>query len=671
MNSWRLSRGTAAVVLSLTFVLTLGFGPEDSPLKFVDETTLGLTLEKATQGTSVVACNFGKDALTSLEARLVGFDFPTKAGMREPTTIPAELGPGACQKVPVRVEKGKSQSLAADPGRYQGLLVLSTEQTGSIARQVIVEVPTATITSAAKPIWVTKYSPSVLAGHLPPATRKIELPLKLKNAESLSVERNQPLGVLSGGAGDGQAKVFADGTFEGKPDRTGVISVPVRVKGLEGVGTYSGTLTAGGVDFEEQLLLSDTLWWAVVCVVIGLVSSVLLLLITKRLWPVASLKDRANRLGDKYEKSLKAFKGRLEETEQALRVAGSSRKEAEEVKKELKGYEIDARNIESYRNSFIRHFEDYVGDSFFVDTSSQEYKDVFALLESAEADARHLGSRDGFGKALKDLAVCLDSFARFLRDDLRPKRSPALAVSAAAPLKGGELKANAAKEISARARERVDLIATWRKSATRVRRYEVWAALLAEKLKHRKPWPPKEDAEKLTLVAAKIVEAENELLDAEDASALKDLGTAEDLEEAYEVLAGLGAKYDVWPPIKPLSSPATLSAAPFQNPDAPKDKLAIEPLVDEAEHELPSPPTKTVSMEPVFGNAWAALALVLGVLLAVLGVLATQVYPAAGTPFGTTKDYLAAIAAGAAGPAVAQFLQGPLTTFLTRLRPGA
>jgi hypothetical protein len=662
----------AAIVLALVFVLTLGFGPADSTLKFVDETPLALTLEKATQGTPVVVCNFGQDTLTSLEARLVGFDFPAEAGMSEPTEIPAELEPGACQKVPVRAQEGLKESLTAKPGRYQGLLVLSTEQTGRVVRQVIVEAPAAIITPAAKPVWVTKYSPSVLAGRLPPANRDIKLPLKLKNAASLSVARNQPLGVLSGGTGDGQARVFADKALEEKrPNKSGVISVPVRVKGLEGVGTYTGTLTVGGVDFEEQLLLSDTLWWAVVCVLIGLVSSVLVLLITKRLWPAANLKDRANRLEDKYEKSLKAFKDRLGETEQALRVAGASRKEAEEVKKELKGYELDAHNIQNFRDAFIHQLEDYVGDSFFVDTSSQEYKDVFALLESAEADARHLGSRDGFGKALMDLAVCLDGFARFLKNELRPKRPPALAVSAAAPLKGGELKANAAKEVSARAKERVDLIATWRNSATRVRRYEAWAALLAEELKHAKPWPPKEDANKLTLASAKVVEAENELLDAEDASALKDLGTAEDLKEAYGALASLGAKYDVWPPIKPLSSPKTLTAAPFQDPNAPEDELAIEPLVDEAEQELPSPPTKTVSMRPVFGKAWAALALGLGMLLAILGVLATQVYPAAGMPFGTTKDYLAAIVAGATGPVVALFLQGPLTTFLTRLRPGA
>jgi hypothetical protein len=671
MNLRRLSGRTAPIILPLALVLTLGFGPADSPLKFVDETPLDLTLEKATQGTSVVVCNFGQDPLTNMEARFVGFDFPTEKGMREPKTIPAGLGVGSCQKVPVRAEESLKQSLLAKPGRYQGLLVLSTEQTGRVVRQVIVEAPAATISSAAKPVWVTTKSPSVLAGNRSPVTRKIDLPLKVKNAKSLSVKREQSLGVLSGGEGDGQAKVFATKKLKEAPDSSGVVSVPVRVEGLEGVGTYSGTLTAGGVDFEEQLVLSDSLGWAVGCVAIGLFISILLLVITKRSWPVATLKGRAKRLSADYKTALAAFKGQLDESKQALEDAGSDPNEAEAVKERLEGYELDTDDVENYRKNFVYHLKAYIKDSFFVDTSSQVYKDVFALLETAESDARHLGSQDGFGKALKDLAVCLDGFCRFLRNELRPKRPPALATSAAAPLRGGKLKANAAKEVSARAKESVSLIASWCDSAKRVRRYEAWAKLLDEKLEHTRPWPPKEDADKLVLAAAKVVEAENELLDAENASVLKDLGTDQDLKEAYETLASLGAKYDVWPPIKPLSSPATLFAAPFQDHNAPVDVLAIKPLVAKPQHELPSPPTKMVSIRPVFGNAWAALALVLGVLLAVVGVLATQVYPAAGTPFGTTKDYLAAIVAGATGPAVVQFLQGPLTTFLTRLRPGA
>jgi hypothetical protein len=65
MNWRRLSGGIAAIILSLALVLTLGFGPAGSPLEFVDETPLDLTLEKATQGTAVVVCNFGQDLTVS------------------------------------------------------------------------------------------------------------------------------------------------------------------------------------------------------------------------------------------------------------------------------------------------------------------------------------------------------------------------------------------------------------------------------------------------------------------------------------------------------------------------------------------------------------------------------------------------------------------------------
>jgi hypothetical protein len=42
-----------------------------------------------------------------------------------------------------------------------------------------------------------------------------------------------------------------------------------------------------------------------------------------------------------------------------------------------------------------------------------------------------------------------------------------------------------------------------------------------------------------------------------------------------------------------------------------------------------------------------------------------------GTAFGTTKDYLAAITAGATGTTLANFLQTRLSSLLTRLRPGS
>jgi hypothetical protein len=179
-----------------------------------------------------------------------------------------------------------------------------------------------------------------------------------------------------------------------------------------------------------------------------------------------------------------------------------------------------------------------------------------------------------------------------------------------------------------------------------------------------------------------VADGKNELLDAEDAAALTALSTNSDLRKAYNSIAHLGKKYGV----------STESAREEQALEATAEDEAQLLEAQRAGQEVGVEPPKltigswvhdandvTVTEEPVtvtdidphagFLPPWVLPAL--GGIVALVAVLVAEIYPEGGEPFGTTKDYLAAFVAGATGTAVAQFLQGPLAAFVTRLRPGA
>jgi hypothetical protein len=204
------------------------------------------------------------------------------------------LDSGDCTTVSVRTIQGLER---VGTGTYRGVVMLSANQVKPVARQVVVTVeePEKSVSAAGKPIRVTMrwpsnitridrpryapwpilinsltlYAPSTFLLKTPtyapwpwwPPEKQVELPLRSKGGAALDVKKGDTLGTLSGGFGDGYAKVIAaeklDGVESGRVRR-----LTVRIHGLEGVGTYTETLTIGGVDIDVELFVSDALPWA-------------------------------------------------------------------------------------------------------------------------------------------------------------------------------------------------------------------------------------------------------------------------------------------------------------------------------------------------------------------------------------------------------------------------
>ncbi len=720
---WR--HGPLALLMACA-MLSLGVGPEGSSLVFVEETPLELSLSEAQKGANLGVCNVGAKKLTKVKAQPKGFDPSLNADVKVTKETIGTLDPGDCRTVLVETVQGSAPGTPGT-GTYRGVVMLSANQVEPVARQVVVTVgePEKSIFVAAKPIRVTMwwpsnitridrpslarwpilmtyftpYAPYVRLMNYPvpyapwpwwPPEKQVELPLRSKGRVELEVKKKPALGTVSGGFGDGHATVVAAENFNGRVKSGGVHPLAVHVDGLEGVGTYTGTLTIDGVDTDVELFVSDALLWPFVFLLLGVALAGAALFLAKRLVPNSRLKRRCHDLKQRYKDALENFQDNnlLNRRKNALIEQGMSLKEADLTIDNLRTCGVCDTSVQEYQERFDQLLTDYRKENYFFDTGAEDYEQLLTTLESAESDSRHLGNPEGLGKSLQDLALALYRFEKYLREDLElhPTLRPALVKPAAAKLKGGPLKVRAAKEISEQAKVYTGLIADWRKSVKQIIRYYRWAALLEAIFKDMNP-KPEDDWKALQSATGRIVEALNELLDAEDAAALKELGAAEDLKEAYKTLATLGGKYCVWQaPVEPGTEVGVFRGATrifVQSPDSPNwaahclrpqsdpaSPQSIAALAASLPFESPSPRPPRVNVRRPTPIATTVLSIGLALVIA-LAVAFAAIYPATGAAFGTSKDYLAAITAGATGGTLSRFLQTPLTTLLTRLRPGS
>jgi hypothetical protein len=659
------------VALVFTLMFALGVGPEDSDLVFLDESPLQLVPETVEEGTDVAICNLGEQPLTNIAARATGFNLPAGKQLNVIGGRIGELPRGECEKVTLQAD----QDLGEDV--YQGLLTVSADEVKGIARQVVIGPPAPEkISAAAKPIRLLMWWPSNIT-RLGSPDKEFELPLKSEDAATLQTEAGETLGTLSGGFGDGHAEVVAADAISRSAEGGESFSLPVRVNDLDGVGTYTGTLTIDGAQFEPELFVSDSLLWALVPLLIGAGVGWFLLIELKKRWPMRTLRQRGRALQQTYADANEQFRTRSEEIGAALRAAGASDDDVREVVNNLNEYEVDLDRVLSYQNSFNAALDEYGKEITFVDTSTEGYKQIVAMLDDAEADARRLQDSEGLRRPLEDLALALHRLATYLESKFGEDRRPALSIAAAAPLKGKSLKVGATKELSDKAKGWTDLVAMWRMHAERLKFYEAWGANL-----ERKRCISVDDRKIFGGAIGTVAAGRNELLDAEDAAALIALSTSRELRQAYNSIAQLGKKYRVSP--EPASAPPAAQHRRLQRlqqrfrrtheealPDDRTD-LAVGRWVDAAKRvRFTEQPRTVTEMDPPVGRVPSWVLPALGGIVALLTVLVAEIYPDGGVTFGTTKDYLAAFVAGATGTAVAQFLQGPLAAFVTRLRPGS
>ncbi len=531
-------RRLTAVAIVVTAFLMVSLGSGIGPLVFEDDRLAIYTWEQVNAGVDVVVCNVGPDRLQSLRAELTGFNFQidkkfiSDRMVLNLSNVTTSLDAGICTQV--HFQKATNESIL-DPGEYKGLLVISGPNAGIIRRELTVYGPAPTkkpamVESVVDEITIIATRKSINLSGSPffgTVVDKPYVPLKSDSVgDNLSLPNNGTLiGVIYNNGNLGRVYV------NGKPDESldGIVLLPVRIDGLDAVGTYSGNVDVGGTgddmtSIKVQVKVTDYILWAIIAIIIGVLIPLLIMFYIQRWRPRSELNERRNLLAKKYEKADKEFR------EKPVNSAF------------IDYHAPNKESIGKYLIGFDNALNTYAQDNWLFDTASADFKKIIKMLDDVESDAQHFGDPEGFGKSLKDLYTALEGFDKFLSEEFPVDRQPALVKPSANLLRGDSLTVGATQKIVAKAKEYIDLINAWQVMAAQIKRYSLWSIRLSNK----KDDMTSGDWEVLQRASAKVLEAKNEILDAKDVNTLADLGAADDLKRAYGQLAYLGGRYGVW-----------------------------------------------------------------------------------------------------------------------------
>lgn len=212
-------------------------------------------------------------------------------------------------------------------------------------------------------------------------------------------------------------------------------------------------------------------------------------------------------------------------------------------------------------------------------------------------------------------------------------------------------------------------MAAWRDMAEQVGRYRFWAFMLSLVVDEQgdDAQTTESDAQRLRRARGRVQEAYQEMLDAESEANLLELGSAQDLDEAYAELATLGGRYGIWVPADWLVQIRVREA------DAPDQRNLMASFAD-----FRQGTTTFDSAEDLLRGLLGAAVGGFRQLVVVVGsrktldLVATTVSIAValaaglvtfyfGEPFGSTADYLTVIAAGTAASLLTKALTNALT----------
>jgi hypothetical protein len=258
------------IVAVVTGALIVNLGTTRATLVFEDDRPLKLTWEQAEAGVDVVVCNMGNVSLQFLQATLTGFNF--RVGEKvvsletvlKPISINSTLVGRVCTHVLIQAADGPTPDL----GEYKGLLVLADLGTGEIIRREVT-IELLPVERAVDDIVLTaiRGSQSLDTPYLPlkPSGPGVTLNLP-ENGTHIGIVYNE------GHIGN----VFVNG----EPDKSqkGVVLLPIRIEGLDAVGTYSGKLYLAGTGDDKgaipvKVKVTDNIGWAILAILIGFVIS--------------------------------------------------------------------------------------------------------------------------------------------------------------------------------------------------------------------------------------------------------------------------------------------------------------------------------------------------------------------------------------------------------------
>jgi hypothetical protein len=450
------------------------------------------------------------------------------------------------------------------------------------------------------------------------------------------------------------AAIYVDGPRTKPAD--GLTFLPIRLDRATKIGDYEGALDLENTpsdpkdDIKVKVTVTEAWWWAVAALLLGAVLSLASQWYLRRALPRGQLRQRYRAFGTDYAAAKGCFDKHV--------TPDPSDGPAEDP--DLTGFQIPAGSeIDKYAHDIEDGLTQYSRSVLWFDDKSEAYKQLDASLDQVDEDIRCWKDETGLASSLTDLKAALADLVQFVDDDF-PLPEPRLAGHAAALLKGRQLKVGEAKELAADADATTKLVKRWTTMARELKRLNAWWRQL-NKTVPRSDW---EDVERLDLAGLTVAEATHELLDVREAADFKELRSVRSMQSAYDLLAGLGAKYGWMSPVDPelpavddevktrLAEHHPMASMLLMFVRPPRDRAdAVAKLVAAATPGEGTPALPAL-LSPALRPVAAALVIALSVATGVAAGLVAFYFGK--SSWGTVEDYITVIVVGASAQLLVQ-----------------
>jgi hypothetical protein len=506
----------------------------------------------------VMVCNGGRTPAT-LDVRLAGFTFShtdpkseavSKYQPRQVLTVtaPAKVDAGRCGYLKLALS---SPPLVIDPGTYPGTIVATAVGLGVVRQELTITGP-GKVAAPAAVAAVADPQQLEAKNSFPGGELDLESPDLLLSLPADSV--TPTLGAecekhLSGGwsakctsignlyKGDDVIEVFLAGPISREDD---LARLPIRIEGSGEVGDYEGVLDPAGNGEEAEavkakLNLTDSIWWAVLALLIGTAIALLVQLWTGRWRPKRLLQWRKRQLVDSFVEAVEALNARKVNCRdgQVFQVI------------------LDEHAVEAYAKEVETAIKSYSWSTLLFNTESDAYKQIESSLTSAEDDSKLLAAESGLQKSFVALGAAVDKTEALLVNYHLVARVPELLTRARALLAETTFSVG---DASARAKSATAMAASlksWQKLAERVLGDEAWLFALARAAASGEPKPIEDgDRPVLSDLAVRLRAIHEELFEAGGDEDLERLRVSVRIETVHGQLAYLAAKYGVYKPAK-------------------------------------------------------------------------------------------------------------------------
>ena len=498
-------RSLSIIVIKMQILIILLIGASYGSLEFQDDRPIMLTWDQVRSGADIVVCNYGNLSLPSLNITLDDFNFKINERYVDNKSVlnlsPQKISLDAwtCARININATDRVLGRVFPDPGKYKGELVISGQGTGTIRKEISIDVQTYECALDSLNLTATRDLSFFSKAHLDYSYIPLKPP---ENSYSPALPKN---GTLLGFVYyKGHIGNITVNNMDYKTE-AGLTLMPIRIDGLDEVGTYSGRLFLAGINnnissVKVVVSVTDFVIWPIITLLIGICAALLALWILQNWRITKEINARWYKVKDGYKK--------VKFPTLKLRYQGESNRK-------FKSYTgPSSEDIDNYEIALLGALKHYAKGKWLLDRNDREFKKIVKTLEDAERDIELLDASNmkGFRNSLEALNNDLSALMSFFDTEYYILEAPSILKSTASLLEGRALQVAEAEKIKEKSENTSNLIKRWMDVARKIKKYNSWIASL-----DAMPWDKSpEDSDNLLKAYSEVIEAHFKLMEVKD-----------------------------------------------------------------------------------------------------------------------------------------------------------